>query len=110
MTAEQELHSTHEAFAGLRTPRLQRLFSDDCRNLLDSLQTAVASHDFTAAARFAHSLKGSAGQFAELAIEAAAATAEQAARNADAAQLQQALAQLESACAQHRAAQSSEPD
>ena len=94
----------------LRTPRLQRLFSDDCRNPLAALPAASANQALTAAARFAHSLKGSAGQFAELAIEAAAATAEQAARNADAAQLQQALAQLESACAQHRAAQSSEPD
>jgi CheY-like chemotaxis protein/HPt (histidine-containing phosphotransfer) domain-containing protein len=110
VTAELMQHAAPEAFAALRTPRLQRLFSDDCRNLLDKLRTACGSHDFAAAARFAHSLKGSAGQFSELAIEAAAASAEHAAQNANAAQLQEALVQLESAFAMQQAAAPSERD
>ncbi len=96
--------------AALRTPRLQMLFSADCQKLLASLQQAGAAGDYAAAARYAHSLKGSAGQFGELAIEAAAAAAEQAAKIAQAAQLQEALQRLESACAMQRATRSVAPD
>ncbi|MBF7729554.1 response regulator [Pseudomonas sp. N040] len=95
---EHAVPDDRDGLALLHTPRLLQLFSADCQNLLTCLHEACAAGNFTGAARFAHSLKGSAGQFGERAIETAAATAEQAARNARAAELQEALIQLEAAC------------
>lgn len=79
----------------LRTPRLQRLFMADCQALLVRLKEAVAQVDHAEAARIAHSLKGSAGQFGEAALEASAALMEQAAADADIATMVAALLQLE---------------
>jgi len=79
----------------LRAPRLQRLFMADCQALLVRLKEAVAQVDHAEAARIAHSLKGSAGQFGEAALEASAALMEQAAADADIATMVAALLQLE---------------
>ncbi|WP_231589923.1 response regulator [Pseudomonas veronii] len=79
----------------LRAPRLQRLFMADCQALLVRLKEAVAQVDHAEAARIAHSLKGSAGQFAEAALEASAALMERAAADADTATMVAALLQLE---------------
>jgi HPt (histidine-containing phosphotransfer) domain-containing protein len=79
----------------LRAPRLQRLFMADCQALLARLKEAVAQVDHAEAARIAHSLKGSAGQFGEAALEASAALMEQAAADADIATMVAALLQLE---------------
>jgi DNA-binding response OmpR family regulator len=79
----------------LRAPRLQRLFMADCQALLARLKEAVAQVDHAEAARIAHSLKGSAGQFGEAALEASAALMEQAAADADIATMVTALLQLE---------------
>ncbi|HEY0290124.1 MAG TPA: response regulator [Pseudomonas sp.] len=60
----------------LHTPRLQRLFIEDCLALLARLNDAILQGDYANAGRIAHSLKGSAGQFGELALEADAASME----------------------------------
>jgi HPt (histidine-containing phosphotransfer) domain-containing protein len=67
----------------------------DCQALLARLKEAVAQVDHAEAARIAHSLKGSAGQFGEAALEASAALMEQAAADADIATMVAALLQLE---------------
>lgn len=80
--------------AALRTPRLQALFLADCQALLAALQDARVRNVYAEAASIAHSLKGSAGQFAERDIERAAADAEQAALNQQAKPLDEAIDQL----------------
>lgn len=79
----------------LRAPRLQRLFMEDCQALLIRLKEAVVQDDHAEAARVAHSLKGSAGQFGEAALEASAALMERAASDADIATMVAALLQLD---------------
>ncbi|WP_191487600.1 response regulator [Pseudomonas sp. FEN] len=79
----------------LRAPRLQRLFMADCQALLVRLKAAVLQTDHAESARIAHSLKGSAGQFGEAALEAAAALMERAALESDVATMIAALLQLE---------------
>jgi two-component system secretion sensor histidine kinase SsrA len=80
--------------AALRTPRLQALFLADCQALLAGLQDARARNAYSEAATIAHSLKGSAGQFAEIEIERAAADAEQAALNQQPKPLDEAIDRL----------------
>jgi two-component system secretion sensor histidine kinase SsrA len=80
----------------LHTPRLQRLFLEDCQALLARFRAAMALPDLAEAARAAHSLKGSAGQFGEQPLEAAAASAEDAALAEDVERIHHALMQLDS--------------
>ncbi|WP_339560943.1 response regulator [Pseudomonas sp. EA_65y_Pfl1_P113] len=85
---------SEDCLATLRAPRLQRLFNEDCKRLLACLEEAVAATEYIEAARTAHSLKGSAGQFGELELEALADTVEVAALNSDYPALLGALKQL----------------
>lgn len=82
----------------LRSPRLQRLFSEDCQALLARVKTAIGLADHAEAARVAHSLKGSAGQFGETALEEAAALLERAGLEDDVATIHATLLQLEMHC------------
>ncbi|WP_339436897.1 MULTISPECIES: response regulator [unclassified Pseudomonas] len=91
----QPVTSIPAPLSPLHTPRLQRLFLEDCQALLASLKAAMAVPDFVEVARVAHSLKGSAGQFGEQSLEAAAALAEHAALAENAAQVLPALLQLD---------------
>jgi CheY-like chemotaxis protein/HPt (histidine-containing phosphotransfer) domain-containing protein len=79
----------------LRAPRLQRLLLADCQALLLRLRESVAQVDHAESARIAHSLKGSAGQFGEAALEASAALMERAAVDSDVTTMVAALLQLE---------------
>ncbi len=90
--AAPALHTTPAS--ALHTPRLQRLFLEDCQALLARLNAAMAVADFAEVGRVAHSLKGSAGQFGEYALEQAAAAAEQAAMQKHAEPLHGAIAQI----------------
>lgn len=109
-TAEEAAPGTLDGLGALRTPRLQKLFSADCQSLLACIHKACAANDFAGAANFAHSLKGSAGQFGELEIEAAAAAAEYAAKNALTEKLREVLIQLDVACEAQRKSITVEPD
>ncbi|MEB0008492.1 response regulator [Pseudomonas sp. MH9.2] len=79
----------------LRTPRLQRLFIEDCLALLAQLNDAVVRSDHGAVARIAHSLKGSAGQFGEQGLETSAALMEQAASQSNVPAMTAAMLQLD---------------
>lgn len=78
----------------LRTPRLQRLFIEDCLALLAQLNDAAVQSDHGEVARIAHSLKGSAGQFAEQGLETSAALMEQAASQSNVPAMTAAMLQL----------------
>jgi two-component system secretion sensor histidine kinase SsrA len=98
LTTSATFIATADDLAALRTPRLQALFLADCQALLAGLQDARARNAYSEAATIAHSLKGSAGQFAEIEIERAAADAEQAALNQQSKSLDEAIDQLVRAC------------
>ncbi|MFS2160539.1 response regulator [Pseudomonas sp. Pseusp122] len=82
----------------LRSPRLQRLFNEDCQALLARLRTAIGVVDHAEAERVAHSLKGSSGQFGEVALEQAAHVMEQACHDRDYPTISATLRQLEMHC------------
>jgi signal transduction histidine kinase/DNA-binding response OmpR family regulator len=95
--------------APLRTPRMQALFVEDCDALLAELRQALATDEFEGAARAAHSLKGSSGQFAEEPLEVQAALAERAATARDAKALATAVEQLDYLLSRLKSAQSQPP-
>jgi len=81
-------------------PRLRELFHADTLRLLEQLHQARARDDFTELARLAHKLKGSAGQFGEIALEHSAGTLEVSAQERDADAVDRSLLTLDTLCNQ----------
>lgn len=75
--------------------QLVAIFLADTELLVKELKQAVASHDFEAAARKAHRIKGGSGQIGAVTLRAESEAAESSAQRQDAAALHASVARIE---------------